>query len=282
MHKAEHIQRRRLRARFGIGTRLTLGLAAVAAVVMVAHVLATRTTREAVEAVRSMRTRHEPLAHRASSILDRLSAYDGAVDSALQSDDADFAALTVAGDALQSAVDGYFDLTSDLTPATRQLRDQLRAHIQDGRQLALDAAQRAQWRQQHWQALNRVYQLIATAGGTGLTIHGQVIARPSLAALATAIDAVRNSYGSPVQIAANERRFEAVLRSHAQDLERSPGGAWMEVVQTDFERAVRLRRAMERIDARDLAARRALLQQSNTLTSEVQSELLLCCSRATL
>ena len=274
MHKAEHIQRRRLRARFGIGTRLTLGLAAVAAVVMVAHVLATRTTREAVEAVRSMRTRHEPLAHRASSILDRLSAYDGAVDSALQSDDPDFGALTAAGDALQSAVDGYFDMTTDLTPATRQLRDQLRAHIQDGRQLALDAAQRAQWHQQHWQALNRVYQLVATAGGTGLTIHGQVIARPSLAALATSIDAVRNSYGSPAQVAANEQRFKAVLHSHAQDLARSPGRGWMEVVQSDFERAVRLRRDMERIDARDLAARRALLQQSNKLTSEVQNELL--------
>jgi diguanylate cyclase (GGDEF)-like protein len=274
MHKAEHIHRRGLRARFGIGTRLTLGLAAVAAVVMVAHVLATRTTREAVEAVRSMRTRHEPLAHRASAILDRLSAYDGAVAGAVQSDDGDFAALAAAGDALQSAVDRYFDATVDLTAATRQLRDQLRAHIEDGRQLALDAAQRAQWRQQHWAALNRVYQLIATAGGTGLTIHGQVIARPSLVALATAIDAVRNSYGPPAQTAAKERRFEAALRSHVQDLERSPGRAWMEVVQSDFKRAVRTRRDMERIDARDMAARRALLQQSNILTSDVQNELL--------
>src|SRR6185312_13993628 len=165
MQKPEHIHRRRLRARFGIGTRLTLGLAAVAAVIMVAHVLATRTTREAVEAVRSMRTRHEPLAHRASTILDKLSAYDGAVEGAVQSDDGEFGALTAAGDALQNAVDRYFDATTDLTPATRQLRDQLRAHIEDGRQLALDAAQRAQWRQQHWEALNRVYQLVATAGG---------------------------------------------------------------------------------------------------------------------
>ena len=79
MREADHSDRRRLRPRFGIGTRLTLGLAAVAVVVLGAHVLATRTTRAAVAAVRSMRTRQEPLAHRASVILERLSAYDRTV-----------------------------------------------------------------------------------------------------------------------------------------------------------------------------------------------------------
>ena len=273
MHRAEHSHRRPLRARFGIGARLTLGLAAVAAVVTVAHVLATRTTRAAVEAVRSMRTRHEPLAHRASAIVEKLSAYDRAVADDLQSDNGDFQTLSSAGDALQRAVDRYFDGTVVLTPATRQLRDELIAHIQDGRQLALDAQARIQWRQQHWEALDRVYHLIATAGGTGLTIHGQVIARPSLSALATAIDAVRYSYGSPAATAARERDFEAVLHAHAAELARSPGKAWMDVLRSDFQRAVSLRQDMERLDARDLTARRALLQQSGVLTAGVQAQL---------
>ena len=145
MHKAEHTQRRPLRARFGIGARLTLGLAAVAAVVVAAHVLAARTTRAAVQAVQSMRIRHEPLAYRASAILEKLSAYDRAVADDLQSDNGNFQTLSSAGDALQKSVDRYFDGTAALTPATRQLRDELLAHIQDGRQLALDAAQRG-WR----------------------------------------------------------------------------------------------------------------------------------------
>lgn len=273
MRKGEHIDPRRLRSRLGIGARLILGLAAVAAVVVVAHVLATRTTRAAVDAVRSMRTRHAPLAHRASVILEKLSAYDRAVGNDLQSDNPDFQTLSAAGDALQSAVERYFDGSVALTPATRQLHDALLTHIQDGRQLALDAAQRTKWRQEHWRALDRVYQLVATAGGTGLTIHGQVIARPSLSALATAIDAVRYSYGSNAGTAARERNFEAVLRAHAADLARSPGRAWVEVVRSDFQRAVRLRREMEELDARDMAATRELLQQGNILTAEVQSEL---------
>src|ERR1700677_4153837 len=169
MHETEQIHRSRLRPRFGIGARLTLGLAAVAAVVVAAHVLATRTTRAAVEAVTSMRARHEPLAYRASVILEKLSAYDRAVGDDLHSDNGDFQDLSSAGDDLQHAVDRYFDGTVVLTPATRQLRDQLVAHIQDGRQVALDAAQQMEWRQQRWQALDRVYHLISTAGGTGLT-----------------------------------------------------------------------------------------------------------------
>ena len=109
------------------------------------------------------------------------------------------------------------------------------------------------------EALDRVYQLVATAGGTGLTIHGQVIARPSLAALAKAIDAVRYSDGAPTLTAARERGFMAALRAHAPQLSRSPGQAWMDVVQSDFGRAVRLRGDLARLDARDLAARSALL-----------------------
>jgi diguanylate cyclase (GGDEF)-like protein len=273
MHETEQMHRSRLRPRFGIGARLTLGLAAVAAVVVVAHVLATRTTRAAVEAVTSMRVRHEPLAFRASVILEKLSAYDRAVGDDLHSDNGDFEALSAAGDDLQHAVDRYFDGAGVLSPATRQLRDELLTHIHDGRQVALDAAQQMEWRQQRWQALDRVYHLIATAGGIGLTIHGQVIARPSLSALATAIDAVRYSHGSPALISTRERNFETVLRAHAAELARSPGRTWVGVVQSDFERAVRTRLDMERLDARDMAARHALLAQSDVLTTDVQTEL---------
>jgi diguanylate cyclase (GGDEF)-like protein len=274
MHETEHTHRSRLLPRFGIGARLTLGLAAVAAVLVVAHVLATRTTRAAVQAVSSMLTHHEPLAYRASVILEKLSAYDRAVGDDLHSDNGDFHSLSAAGDDLQHSVDRYFDGTVVLTPTARRLRDQLLGHIQDGRQVALDAEQQLQWSQQRWQALDRVYQLIATAGGIGLTIHGQVIARPSLSALATAIDAVRyGGDGSPALITARERNFEAVLRVHAAELERSPGQAWMDMVRSDFERAVRLRRDTERLDARDLAARHALLEQSSVLTIDVQTEL---------
>ena len=74
------------------------------------------------------------------------------------------------------------------------LRAQVTRHIANARELASRAAQRAQWAEQRQAALNRVYQHIVSAGGTGLAINGnQVVARRSLAELASAINAVRGS-----------------------------------------------------------------------------------------
>ena len=59
----------RLKPRLGIGSRLTVGLAAVTGVMLLGHAPVTQTTREALEAVRSMQNEHEPHARRASSVM---------------------------------------------------------------------------------------------------------------------------------------------------------------------------------------------------------------------
>src|ERR1700732_622612 len=103
---APHVPRGwRLRVpRLGIGWRLGLGLAAVTTVLMLGEGLATRTTREALEAVRSMQNEHEPLANSANAVLEKLLAYDRAVDEDLQAHNPDeFRAMTEAGDALEAA-----------------------------------------------------------------------------------------------------------------------------------------------------------------------------------
>src|SRR6266403_842488 len=104
--------------RLGIGRRLGLGLAAVTAVLVLGEVLAARTTREALAAVRSMQNEHEPLANSANAVLEKLLAYDRAVDEDLQAHSPDaFSTLTQAGDALEAAVTGYFE-SSPAPPVT--------------------------------------------------------------------------------------------------------------------------------------------------------------------
>src|SRR2546430_8194671 len=91
--------------RLGIGWRLGLGLAAVTTVLMLGEGLATRTTRAALEAVRSMQNEHEPLANSANAVLEKLLAYDRAVDEDLQAHHpGQFRVITEAGGALQAAV----------------------------------------------------------------------------------------------------------------------------------------------------------------------------------
>jgi diguanylate cyclase (GGDEF)-like protein len=266
--------RRARQLRLGIGGRLGLGLAAVATVLVVGEILAARTAREALDAIHSMQDEHEPLASRASAVMEQLVAYDRAVGESVQARSAaDFASLTEAGNALEAALGGYFKGKPSPSPnpeATR-LREQLTHHIANARQLASRAAQRVQWAQERQTALNRIYQRIASAGGSGLVINGtQVIARRSLAELEAAVDAVRGGEpGTSAAGAQREREFTAVLAAHSAELQNSPGRAWLALIREDFVLATQLRLQVARYDAVSRSEWHGLLEESAALTAGV-------------
>jgi diguanylate cyclase (GGDEF)-like protein len=263
--------------RLGIGWRLGLGLAAVTTVLMLGEGLATRTTREALEAVRSMQNQHEPLANSANAVLEKLLAYDRAVDEDLQAHNpVEFRAMTEAGDALEAAVAAYFGASPPppLTASGTRLRLQLTRHIADARRLTRRAAQRAYWVAKRQADLNQVYQRITSAGGSGLAINGtQVVARRSLAELEEAINAVRGNVTTPAVTARRERDFTAVLNAHSAEFEASPGRAWLGLVRQDFAQAARLRRQIERYDADSGPQWHSLREDSAALTLGVQQQL---------
>ena len=177
-----------------------MGFGAVAGVLVAGEDLATRTTRTTLTTLRSMQIEHEPLARSASAVLAQLVAFDRAIGEYVQSRDAgDFSSVTAAGDALETALTNYFALApgTSTTPGAPDLRAQLTRHIATARELASRVTQRAQWASERQAALNRVYQRVAGAGGTGLAINGtQVVANRSLAELQAAINAVRGSVDS--------------------------------------------------------------------------------------
>ena len=263
--------------RLGIGRRLGLGLAAVTTVLVLGEMLAARTTREALAAVRSMQNEDEPLANSANAVLEKLLAYDRAVDEDMQAHGPDdFGAIIQAGGALEAAVADYFG-SSPPAPVTADgtaLRLQLTRHIANARELASRAAQRAQWVAERQAALNQVYQRIASAGGSGLAINGtQVVARRSLAELASAINTVRGNVATPGETARRERDFRAVLNAHAAEFESSPGRAWLGLVRQDFAQAARLRREIGRYDAQSGPQWHGLREDSAALTLGVQQQL---------
>jgi diguanylate cyclase (GGDEF)-like protein len=263
--------------RLGIGWRLGLGLAAVTTVLMLGEGLATRTTREALEAVRSMQNEHEPLANSANAVLEKLLAYDRAVDEDLQAHNPDeLRAMTEAGDALEAAVAAYFGASPPppLTASGTGLRLQLTRHIADARQLTRRAAQRAQWVARRQADLSQVYQRITSAGGSGLVINGtEVVARRSLAELEEAVNTVRGNVTTPAVTARRERDFTAVLNAHFAEFEGSPGRAWLGLVRQDFAQAARLRREIERYDAQSGPQWHNLREDSAALTLGVQQHL---------
>jgi diguanylate cyclase (GGDEF)-like protein len=261
--------------RLGIGLRLGLGLALVAAVLVAGDVLATRTSREALGAVRSMQREHEPLAGGASAVLEKLVAFDRAVVEYVEAHGrVDFTTVGSAGDALERSAANYFAMSPSIAPGASELRDQITRHIAKGRELATRAAQRAQWADQRGTALNRVYERIAAAGGSGLAINGtQVVARRSLAELESAINTVRGNAASAAVMARRERDFMSVLNAHVAELESSPGEAWLSLVRHDFQEAALLRLQMQRYDAQSGAEWHNLFEDSVALTEGVQRQL---------
>jgi diguanylate cyclase (GGDEF)-like protein len=265
------------RLRLGIGARLALALAAVAAVITIGHGLATENTRRAVEALHSMQIEHEPQARRAETVMEKLADFDRTVVEYLQGDhQSAFESITTAGDDLDLAVNHYFnDAPAPVeSPEAVQLRIELAHHIAQGSKLATLAAKRADWVVRRQVLLDGVQRRIAAAGGTGVALaNEQVLLRKSLSELATALNAIRDSFGAPELLDGKEKDFREALARHNAELARSPGRAWLELVREDFGESVRLRRAITAFDAMNVPARRTFVEAGATLTAAAQSQL---------
>lgn len=226
-----------------------------------------------------MQTQSEPRAQNANAVLIALVSFDRTVIDYLQGGRSETGEeIAAAGNTLQSAMT-YLERTGPDSPdgarqspaVARQLLPQLTRHIEHGRTMAMSASQRAGWFQQRHAALNRVQQRINSAGGTGLAISGtQVIATRALSDLAAAINAIRGNFAPSPVIAQREREFEAALRAHDVELQRSPGRTWLQMERQDFAEAVKLRLAIDRFDAANDADRRQFLDESASLTAAVQ------------
>jgi diguanylate cyclase (GGDEF)-like protein len=273
-------------SRLGVGGHLALGLAAVGAVVLLGQLVAHQTTRAAAEAVRGMQARYEPLARRASVVIEKLAAYDRSVGEYLGLEGSggsegpahpvDASMLSNAEAELTEAVDSYFS-TPGATAAglsKAALAGPVASHIARGNDLTKLSARRLEWQVRRRELLDAIGRRIRSAGGEGLVIGGnQVIARRSLADLDAAINALRAEPATGLDASSAEQRFGSVLLVNGPELAHSPGPAWLELVQDDLHEAIRLRERVERFDAQNGAASRAFVQEGAALLAFAQTHL---------
>jgi diguanylate cyclase (GGDEF)-like protein len=272
--------------KLGIGGRLALGLAAVAAVILIGHTLATETTRRAVAAVRDMQHQHEPMARRAGVIIERLVAYDRAVSEYMQAERSpDEASIKSAHEQLDAAMAAYFegDPRPVVTASVSELQVNMAGHISRGKALADEAVQRADWVARRNAALANIQNRVVSAGGVGVRIdQDQVFARRSLSELATAATALRSGTGITTSGPHEEKEFATVLARHSDELLKSPGKAWMDLIREDFSSAVHLRESIEKFDATNGPSRREFLDEGASLIAGAQKELQTPARRALL
>jgi diguanylate cyclase (GGDEF)-like protein len=210
-------------------------------------------------------------------VVEELAGYDRAVVEYLQGDHkSDFESIGVASDALDRTVNAYFNAPPppEMTPAALQLRIAIAHHSAQGEKIAILAAKRSAWLERRRALLDGLQRRIASAGGSGLAIAGQqVLLRQSLADLAASLNAIRASAGAPDVVEQKEKEFSAALARHNEELLRSPGKVWLELVREDFAQSVRLGRAITNFDASNGPSRRAFVDTGAALMADAQAHL---------
>ncbi len=249
-----------------IGAWLVLGFALVIGAFTAASVVSLRSTRGATADLERMQQQFEPLSRSVRDLGDGVATFDRTVLAYLRAGTRDKHAATVASaERLSQAAGRMLDVDSDdeappVGPLLRRIADHEAQgfellNLQDARRRAVADLESA------YAALDR---RARSAGGSGVVVGDNLLARPSLAELARAVEAARHDALSELTRGGNlsagpnggESRLRQTIESHRAEFAASPGGNWLAMQTEDFNRAVKLRRQALRLGA-EIEARQA-------------------------
>jgi diguanylate cyclase (GGDEF)-like protein len=277
--------RQRLAPQRGVGLPisawLVLGFAFVIGAFAVTGVPALRGMRHAMADVTRMQQQFEPRAQSVRDLGENAASFDRAVLAYLQADsDANRTAVAEAAARLSKSMNDTAD--SGRATSAAQLPSLLNrgaAHQSAGFHLLKlqDQQRRAT------QDLGRTYaaldRRVVGAGSTGIVVGDNVIARPSLVELDRAIrlsgrDAASALSHGPVTRAATEGEafLERTLETHGEEFARSPGRAWLGLMEEDVALAIELRRRAQQLEVNIEADRAAFAASGEALAAAVHNE----------
>jgi diguanylate cyclase (GGDEF)-like protein len=231
---------------------LVLGFVVVIAAFVTGAMLAKRGTRQATDQLLSVQAEMAPHTRAARELGESAAAFERAVLSVLGNDsDVHRAALATAGERLARAVNGA---PAQLTPAgdhSALLVEDIAGYQARGFELAALSAARKSSMERMNSAYRAIERRLDAGGAAGIRVGEDLLTRPELQELAIALDAARDDAqhdvdagaARPLRETQGEARFRAALASHDAVLRRSPGVAWLSLVEEDFATAVRMRRS---------------------------------------
>jgi len=253
------------RTRLGLAATLGIGFALIAVVLLLGHSAAQRDMRSAIETLRETRTARVPLARAADALTYRVAALDRVVLAEVRDPtEAGREKIAEAQTALLSSLDEYARLRQGATGALDTLRAEAEGHARLAWALVdLGAARRASL-----DALRRVLDGLARRISTALSLNARVpdpsIAGPAYADLEVALGRLRaalNDYlvasepDTESRLRSATRAFATVIAEHRRGLSRSPGRAWVELLEEDFAQIETLQRRVLQQDAAVVALR---------------------------
>ncbi len=246
---------------------LVLGFALVIGAFAAASVVSLRSTRNTTADLARMQQQFEPLSRNVRDLGDGLATFDRAVLAYLRADTLDNRVAAVASaERLSSAANRTEDVGSGRKPAPIDpLLSRIAAHEAEGFQLLQTQDERRRaiaGLELAYAALDR---RVKGAGGGGVVVGNSVMARPSMAEMARALEAARHDVASELTSGGNfaagpnggESRLRDTIELYREEFSVSPGRNWLAMQLEDFDQAVKLRRRAMRlgtdIDARQTA-----------------------------
>ena len=264
---------------------LLLGALAVITVLLIGNRLIQQRAAESAASVVSLHTEADPIARASLDLGVAAEDFEVAVNTILESNaSTDGSGAALSAEALRSA-QLALRRTRDLHRAvklTSRLDSLLDAYSEDGTTLVRLDANRRRALHNYSLAVAHLGERMRSAGGNGIWVGEQNVARRSLTDLAAAVNAIRAAaveggpglLDRPARVlTVAENQLEATLRLHAQELKQSPGVAWLESVREDFGNARGARRAAQRNGTDIAAARLAFHQRRAQIASRLRTEL---------
>jgi diguanylate cyclase (GGDEF)-like protein len=244
-----------------LGVWLALASATILGVFLYGNYLAQRSTRVTTQNVSHVERRYEPMVRLARDLERAVGAFDRAVLGSMKLDaSAGSEEVSVASRDLLAVLDEYRRVGEPLGDGA--VESPLRADIEEFHRNGFALLEQQKQRQVSasacWSALNRLRARVLNAGGNGVPVGNDVMfARGSLNELSRSLATMRDSTSSEIsqpwadqstRAEKDESAFRSFLRQHDAEFRKSPGVAWLELVQEDVRRTSRERRTVASLD----------------------------------
>jgi diguanylate cyclase (GGDEF)-like protein len=247
------------RFRLSLAVRLGLGFAAIAIVLLLGQAAAVRDMRAAIDTLTLTQTAQVPLSRVADALTYKVVAFDRAVLAEVRKPTAASRnAVTDAEEALLAALDNYASLQPSAAGEIARFRTEARAHTRLGWSLIDLAAQHQGALNSIRDALDQLARRITTAFSIDVRLPDPTLIRRAYAELELELGRLRTAFndylvsGSEAEVSALRdatRGFRVTLSEYRDELGKSPGRAWLELVEEDLDRAEQLQKEVFRQDA---------------------------------
>ncbi len=246
------------RHRLSIATRLALGFGAIALVLLAGNWYAARSAKFAIDTLRDTTVERIPFARAAAGITDQMLAYDRAIFDQLRANDPlTGGATALAERRLTAAVNDYVAQRPADAAGSDRLLEELATHVEVGSRLTDAARAREVALTSYGQVLDALAKRVSTTWDANARLEVAGSARRSFAELELAAGSLRTAFNgylingnaeSATRVQRAQRALRSALDAHRPELSRSPGRAWIDLMDEDL---AAVRRLLAEFAARD-------------------------------